>query len=81
MKHGKRYNSSAESVDRMKEYSVEDAVGIIKSAAHTKFDETIEIAINLGVDPRHSDQNIRVTTSLPHGSGKQVSVLVLASGP
>ena len=81
MQHGKRYKSSAELVDRMKEYSVEDAVGLLKSAADTKFDETIEIAVNLGVDPRHSDQNIRVTTSLPHGSGKQVSVLVLASGP
>jgi len=81
MQNGKRYKSSAELVDRMKEYSVEDAVGLLKSAADTKFDETIEIAVNLGVDPRHSDQNIRVTTSLPHGSGKQVSVLVLASGP
>ena len=81
MQHGKRYKSTAELVDRMKEYSVEDAVGLLKSAADTKFDETIEIAVNLGVDPRHSDQNIRVTTSLPHGSGKQVSVLVLASGP
>ncbi|SUZ56350.1 uncharacterized protein METZ01_LOCUS9204 [marine metagenome] len=80
MQHGKRYKSSAELVDRMKEYSVEDAVGLLKSAADTKFDETIEIAVNLGVDPRHSDQNIRVTTSLPHGSGKQVSVLALASG-
>ena len=80
MQHGKRYKSSAELVDRMKEYSVEDAVGFLKSAADTKFDETIEIAVNLGVDPRHSDQNIRVTTSLPHGSGKQVSVLALASG-
>ena len=69
MQHGKRYKSSAELVDRMKEYSVEDAVGLLKSAADTKFDETIEIAVNLGVDPRHSDQNIRVTTSLPHGSG------------
>jgi large subunit ribosomal protein L1 len=81
MQHGKRYKSTAELVDRMKEYSVEDAVGLLKSAADTKFDETIEIAVNLGVDPRHSDQNIRVTTSLPHGSGKQVIVLALASGP
>ena len=81
MQHGKRYKSSAELVDRMKEYSVEDAVGLLKSVADTKFDETIEIAVNLGVDPRHSDQNIRVTTSLPHGSGKQVSDLALASGP
>ncbi len=80
MKHGKRYRSATESVDRMKEYSVEDAVDLVKSIGVTKFDETVEIAVNLGVDPRHAEQNIRVTTSLPHGSGKQVRVLVLAAG-
>ncbi len=80
MKHGKRYRSAAESVDRMKEYSVEDAVELLKSSSLAKFDETIEIAVNLGVDPRHADQNIRVTTSLPFGSGKESKVLVLATG-
>ncbi|MBH31931.1 MAG: 50S ribosomal protein L1 [Candidatus Marinimicrobia bacterium] len=80
MKRGKRYRSAAESVDRMKEYSVEDAVELLKSMSLAKFDETIEVAVNLGVDPRHADQNIRVTTSLPHGSGKESKVLVLAAG-
>ena len=80
MKHGKRYRSAAESVDRMKEYSVEDAVGLLKSVSLAKFDETIEVAVNLGVDPRHADQNIRVNISLPHGSGKQSKILVLATG-
>ena len=68
MQHGKRYKSSAELVDRMKEYSVEDAVGLLKSAADTKFDETIEISVNLGVAPSNSDQNNRLTTSLHLGS-------------
>jgi large subunit ribosomal protein L1 len=80
MKHGKRYRSAAESVDRMKEYSVEDAVDLLKTLSLAKFDETIEVAVNLGVDPRHADQNIRVTISLPHGSGKQSKILVLATG-
>ena len=64
MQHGKRYKSSAELVDRMKEYSIEDAVKMIKDLKFTKFDESIDLAINLGVDPRHADQNIRVTTTL-----------------
>ena len=81
MKHGKRYRKAAESLDRIKDYSIEDAMDLIKKSDNTKFDETIEVALNLGVDPRHADQNIRVTTSLPHGSGKKVSVLALGSGP
>ena len=80
MKHGKRYRSASELVDRMKEYSVEDAVELLKGVSLAKFDETIEVAVNLGVDPRHADQNIRVTISLPHGSGKQSKILVLATG-
>ncbi len=80
MSHGKRYRRIVESVDRMKEYSIEDAMDLIRKSDNTKFDETIEVALNLGVDPRHADQNIRVTTSLPHGSGKKVSVLALGSG-
>lgn len=81
MKGGKRYNGAAEQVDRFREYSLEDAVNLVKQTAICNFDETIEIAVNLGVDPRHAEQNIRVTTSLPHGSGKTVRVLVLAAGP
>jgi large subunit ribosomal protein L1 len=65
----------------MKEYSVEDAVKLIKDLKFVKFDESVDLAINLGVDPRHADQNIRVTTTLPHGTGKEVKVLVVAQGP
>ena len=64
-----------------KKYSVADAVRMVKSFKFTKFDESIDLAINLGVDPRHADQNIRLTTSLPHGTGKEVKVLVVTQGP
>ena len=64
-----------------KKYSVADAVKMVKSFKFTKFDESIDFAINLGVDPRHADQNIRLTTSLPHGTGKEVKVLVVTQGP
>ncbi len=64
-----------------KKYSVTDAVKMVKSFKFTKFDESIDLAINLGVDPRHADQNIRLTTSLPHGTGKEVKVLVVTQGP
>ena len=64
-----------------KKYSVADAVKMVKSFKYTKFDESIDLAINLGVDPRHADQNIRLTTSLPHGTGKEVKVLVVTQGP
>ena len=70
-----------EKLDRMKEYSVEDAVKMIKDLKFTKFDESIDLAINLGVDPRHADQNIRVTTTLPYGTGKNIKVLVVTQGP
>jgi len=65
----------------MKEYSLEDAVKLVKDLKFVKFDESVDLAINLGVDPRHADQNIRVTTTLPHGTGKEVKVLVVAQGP
>ena len=80
MKHGKRYSSALQQVDRQKEYSLSDAVSLIQSLASTKFDETIELTVNLGVNPRHADQNIRVTISLPYGTGKVVKVLVLSEG-
>lgn len=67
--------------DRLKEYSLEDAVKLLKETKFSKFDESVDISINLGVDPRHADQNIRVTTVLPHGTGKVVKVLVLTAGP
>ena len=61
-------------------YKLEDAVELIKKTHHTKFDETVELAINLGVDPKHSDQVVRGTVVLPNGLGKSVRVLVIASG-
>ena len=68
-------------LDRMKEYSLEDAVKLVKDLKFVKFDESVDLAINLGVDPRHADQNIRLTTTLPHGTGKEVKVLVVTQGP
>ena len=62
-------------------YSIEEAVKLVKSTKYTSFDESVDLAINLGVDPRHADQNIRLTTSLPHGTGKDVKVLVVTQGP
>ena len=68
-------------VDQLKEYSLQDAVRMVKDLKFVKFDESIDLAINLGVDPRHADQNIRLTTSLPHGTGKDIKVLVVTQGP
>ena len=62
-------------------YDLERAVEIVKEASVVKFDETVDLAINLNVDPRHAEENIRISTSLPNGTGKEVSVLVLAQGP
>ena len=67
--------------DRMKLYPIDEAVALVQEMKFSKFDESIDLAINLDVDPRHAEENIRVTTALPHGTGKEVSVLVLASGP
>ncbi len=78
---GKRLKKAYEGVDKMKSYVVADAVKIVKdAAANTKFDETVEIAINLAVDPRHADQMVRGTVALPHGIGKTVRVAVFAKG-
>ena len=77
-KNRKKINSE---LDQTKNYSVIDAIKMLKSLKYTKFDESIDLAINLGVDPRHADQNIRLTTSLPHGTGKEVKVLVITQGP
>ena len=67
--------------DREKEYSLDDAISLIKDMKFTKFDESVDIALNMGVDPRHADQNIRITTSLPSGTGSEVIILVLTRGP
>lgn len=80
MKAGKRFHAAVERVDREKRYDLEAALGIVKEGAKAKFDETIEMATRLGVDPRHSDQQMRGTIVLPHGTGKTVRVLVIAKG-
>ena len=77
---GKRLKSAYAGIDRDKFYSLTDAVKAIKSGAVAKFDETIEIALNLGVDPRHADQMVRGVVELPHGTGKTVRVAVFAKG-
>jgi len=79
-KHGKRFNTAAQAVDRDKLYSLADAVKLLKSNATTKFDETVEVAVNLGVDPKHADQMVRGVVSLPNGTGKSVKVAVFAKG-
>jgi large subunit ribosomal protein L1 len=78
--HGKRTVKAREGIDRTKLYSIDDAVKLIKERAGAKFDETIEIAMNLGVDPRHSDQMVRGVVNLPNGSGRTQRVAVFARG-
>ena len=81
MKISKNKKAANTVLDRIKEYSLEDAVKLVKDLKFVKFDESVDLAINLDVDPRHADQNIRLTTTLPHGTGKEVKVLVVAQGP
>ena len=80
-KLGKRTRAAREAFVGKSELSVEDAVALIKANATTKFDETVEIAMNLGVDPRHADQMVRGVVGLPNGTGKTVRVAVFARGP
>ena len=80
-KISKRFKKAVEGVDRAKAYSFEEAVKLIKARATAKFDETIELAINLGVDPRHADQMVRGVVSLPNGTGRTQRVAVFAKGP
>ena len=77
---GKKFKTAATKVDRTRTYSIHEATALVKSASFAKFDETVDIAVNLGVDPRHADQVVRGTVVLPHGTGKSVRVLVLAQG-
>src|ERR1044072_5612412 len=77
---GKKYTAALEKVDRSKRYPLEDSVNLIKETARAKFDETVEMAVRLGVDPRQADQNVRGTVSLPHGMGKTVRGLAFATG-
>jgi large subunit ribosomal protein L1 len=76
----KRYRAAAEQVDRRKPYNLPDAVATLKKFPPTKFDQTVTVSFRLGVDPKQSDQMVRGTCPLPHGSGKQVRVLVFAEG-
>lgn len=77
---GKRIRAAREGIDRMKLYTLADAVRLVKERATAKFDETIEVAMNLGVDPRHADQMVRGVCNLPNGSGRTVRVAVFARG-
>ncbi len=77
---GKKYRSAIEKIDREKSYSVAETFKLVTETAHTKFDETVDAAINLGVDPKQADQTIRSAALLPHGLGKKVRVLVFTQG-
>lgn len=77
---GKKLESAYKSFDRAKEYSLEEALKLIKELSYARFDETVEMAFNLGVDPKKTDQVVRGSVSLPHGTGKKVRVLVFAKG-
>jgi len=81
MKHGKAYNKALEAFDRTQEFAIGEAMEILSKMPKAKFDETVEMAIRLGVDPRHADQMVRGTVVLPNGTGKEVRVLVIARGP
>jgi len=80
MKRGKRYNEATKAFDRQTLYTPVEAVKLVKQTATAKFDETIEVSVRLGVDPRHADQLVRGAIVLPHGTGKTVKVLVFAKG-
>ncbi len=79
-KRGKRYKALLEKIDLTKQYSISEAVAIAKECATAKFDESLELHVRLGVDPRHADQQVRSTTVLPHGTGHTKKVCVLALG-
>jgi len=77
---GKKIDTAYKKVDKMREYSLEEAVKLVKELSYARFDETVDIALNLGVNPKKSDQMVRGTVVLPHGTGKKVRVLVFAKG-
>ena len=77
---GKSYRASLEKVDRNKRYTLQEGLKLVRETARAKFDETVELSIRLGVDPRQADQNVRGTVTLPHGMGKTVRVLAFAKG-
>ena len=77
---GKKFRGAVAKVDRMRAYPIPEAVALVKDSSFAKFDETVDVAVNLGVDPRHADQVVRGTVVLPHGTGKSVRVLVITQG-
>jgi large subunit ribosomal protein L1 len=77
---GKKFRAAAARVDVTRDYGLGEAVALVKAAAFAKFDETVDVAVRLGVDPRHADQIVRGTVVLPHGTGKSVKVLVITQG-
>ena len=79
-RHGKNYNALVEKIDRLKNYDLKEALGMAKEGAATKFDSSVDISVNLGVDPRKADQNIRGSVVLPKGTGKKFRILVFAKG-
>jgi large subunit ribosomal protein L1 len=81
MKTTKRTKLYLDKVDKTKEYDLDAGVKLVKECATAKFDETVEVSVNLGVDPKYADQMVRGTVTLPHGTGKEIKVLVLANGP
>src|SRR6266849_238167 len=81
MKMSKRFQAALKNVDQKKNYTIEEAVHVVKEMATAKFNEAVDIAVRLGVDPKKADQAVRGTVALPHGIGKSVRVLVLAKPP
>ncbi|NLA54547.1 MAG: 50S ribosomal protein L1 [Clostridiales bacterium] len=80
MKHGKKYIDSKKLIEPSKHYDPAEAIALVKQTGKAKFDETVELSLRLGIDPRHADQQVRGTVVLPHGTGKKVRVLVFAKG-
>ena len=80
MKHGKKYQDSVKLIDHLNQYDPADACDLVVKTGKAKFDETVEISVRLGVDPRHADQQVRGAVVLPHGTGRTIRVLVIAKG-
>ena len=80
MNHGKKYTESVKLIDHVKQYDPDEACDLIVKTGKAKFDETVEISVRLGVDPRHADQQVRGAVVLPHGTGRTIRVLVIAKG-
>ena len=80
MKHGKKYIDSVKNIELSKQYEIEEGLGLVLDSAKAKFDETVELHVRLGVDPKQADQQVRGVLVLPNGTGKNVKVLVLAKG-